>query len=438
MTPERRRALIGVNAGIFLAHIGNYIWFPVFVASLGGTDSGFWAGVVMCMTYVGRLLATFFYEGVAGRIGVRGAVFAGTAVEAVSLGLMGFAGGVAAYSVLALFIGLGSGTAFPGLKNILVSYPDDERPKALSTFQMAAQVGLFGGALAGGLLVDVDLRTLFTVVFAIFIGFCLASSAFIPRDGFRSAPASGTAPALRPPLFSTAVFKGVEVRGATRYFLLSAVFWFLSIGFIVGIPLHMERYVPGWAPAAPFWVTGLTVLFLQYPLFKALIKRLDPGTVMAIGLAGMTLAFLAFGAGRSAAWVFAGCLTVVLGDILFVPSFDMWVARKVPEDRLAKAMGAMHFFRSAGNMAGSLLAGVLFDVSRTLGVPGGNWYVAAAVAAGCALVCLAGRTSDTAADTQDAAESDDERAATGAGATGSGAQAAGQTGGEQEKVVADA
>lgn len=33
MTIERRRALIGVNAGIFLAHIGNFIWFPVLVAS---------------------------------------------------------------------------------------------------------------------------------------------------------------------------------------------------------------------------------------------------------------------------------------------------------------------------------------------------------------------------------------------------------------------
>jgi len=395
VTPERRRALIGVNAGIFLAHIGNYIWFPVLVASLGGTDSGFWAGVVMCMTYVGRLAATFFYEGFAARIGIRGAVFAGTALEATALGAMGFAGGVAAYSVLALFIGFGSGTAFPGLKNILVSYPDDERPKAFSTFQMAAQVGLLGGALIGGLVVDLNLRTLFSVVFAIFIGFCLASSAFIPRDGFAAPTESdesttGTTP--KPPLFSTAVFKGIEVRGATRYFLLSAVFWFLSIGFIVGIPLHMEKYASGWAPSSPFWITGLVVLVLQYPLFKALIKRLEPGTVMAVGLTGMTLAFLAFGAGRGAPWVFAGCLVVVLGDILFVPSFDMWVARKVPEDRLAKAMGAMHFFRSAGNMAGSLLAGVLFDLSGSLDLPGLNWYVAALIAAGCAVVCLSGRT----------------------------------------------
>lgn len=337
----------------------------------------------MCMTYVGRLAATFFYEGVAARIGIRGAVFAGTAMEAVALGLMGFGSGVVVYSALAFFIGLGSGTAFPGLKNILVSYPDDERPKAFSTFQMSAQVGLFGGALVGGLLADVNLRTLFSVVFAIFIGFCLASSAFIPRDGFGEPPAKE-----HKPLVSTAVFKGIEVRGATRYFLLSAVFWFLSIGFMVGIPLHMEEYASGWAPSSPFWITGLAVLILQYPLFKFLIKHLRPGAVMALGLAGMTVAFTAFGAGRTAPWVIVGCLTVVLGEILFVPSFDIWIARKVPADRLAKAMGAMHFFRSAGNMVGSLLAGILFDLALSWDVPGANWYIAAVIAAACGFICL--------------------------------------------------
>ncbi|MBL1082159.1 MFS transporter [Streptomyces actinomycinicus] len=396
MIRERKRALVGVVGGILLANTGSYIWFPVLVATLGGSDSGFWAGVVMCMTYVGRLLATFCYEGVAARAGVRGGVFLGTALEAVALGLMGFTDGVLAYSVLAFFIGFGSGTSFPGLKNVLVSFPEDERPKAFSAFQMAGQVGLFGGALLGAVLADVELRTLFTVVFVFFTGFCLITSALIPRGGFGGAPDAADG---RVPLFSLTAFKGIEVRGATRYFLLSAAFWFLSLGFVVGIPLHMDEYVPGWAPSAPFWITGLSILVLQYPLFKLFNKRFSPGAVMAVGLAGMTVAFLAFGAGRTAPWVVVGCLTVVLGEILFVPSFDLWIARRVPEDRLARAMGAMHFFRSAGNMAGSLAAGILFDLSRSLGVAGGNWYVAALLAAGCALACLSGRHSGTATGT---------------------------------------
>ncbi|MEU7046983.1 MFS transporter [Streptomyces eurythermus] len=393
MTRERRRALVGVVGGILLANTGSYIWFPVLVATLGGSDSGFWAGVVMCMTYVGRLLATFCYEGIAARSGVRTAVFLGTALEAVALGLMGFVDGVLAYSVLAFFIGFGSGTSFPGLKNVLVSFPEDERPKAFSAFQMAGQVGLFGGALSGAVLAEVELRTLFTVVFVFFAGFCLITSALLPRDGSGRTPDTAGG---RVPLFSLAAFKGIEVRGATRYFLLSAAFWSLSLGFVVGIPLHMEEYVPGWAPSAPFWITGLSVLVLQYPLFQLFSKRFSPGTVMAVGLTGMTVAFVAFGAGRTAPWVVVGCLTVVLGEILFVPSFDLWISRRVPEDRLAKAMGAMHFFRSAGNMAGSLAAGILFDLSRSLGVAGGNWYVAALLAAGCALVCLSGRHSGAA------------------------------------------
>ncbi|MEU5578511.1 MFS transporter [Streptomyces huasconensis] len=401
---ENTRALVGVTGGILLANVGSYIWFPVLVATLGGTDSGFWAGVVMCMTYVGRLLATFFYEGIAARTGVRGGVFLGTALEAVALGLMGFTDGVLAYSLLAFFIGFGSGVSFPGLKNVLVSFPEAERPKAFSAFQMAGQVGLFGGALLGGVLADVELRTLFSVVFAFFIGFCLITSALIPRGGFESAAAGGE----RVPLFSLSAFKGIEVRGATRYFLLSAAFWFLSLGFVVGIPLHMAEYVPQWAPSSPFWITGLSILVLQYPLFKLFDKRFGPGAVMAFGLAGMTVAFLAFGAGRTGPWVVVGCLTVVLGEILFVPSFDLWIARRVPEHRLAKAMGAMHFFRSAGNMVGSLAAGILFDLSRSVGIAGGNWYVAALLAAGCALICLSGRDS---ADSEDSVDTADTGAA---------------------------
>ncbi len=47
----------------------------------------------------------------------------------------------------------------------------------------------------------------------------------------------------------------------------------------------------------------------------------------------------------------------------------------------------MHFFRSAGNMVGSHLAGALFDLALSWNVPGANWYVAAA----CAVICLVSR-----------------------------------------------
>jgi MFS transporter, DHA1 family, multidrug resistance protein len=374
-----------VNAGIALAHIGNYIYFPILVATLGSTYSGFWAGFVMFLTYVGRLSATFCYAGVTARLGNRRAVVVGVLIEAVPLGLMGLVHGVPAYGLLAFFVGFGSGISFPGLKNILAAFPESERPKAFAGFQMACQLGALGGALAGGLFLGVPLPILFGVVFALFLGYCLAATFLIPADGPTRADA---------PLINLNVARGLQLGGAGRYFLLSSVFWVLSISFLVGIPLHMSRYVPQWPASVPFWITGAALLLLQYPAFRFMVKHLRPGQVMAVAFGAMALAYLAFGAGRSAGWVLAGCLVVVFGDILFTPSFDVWVADRLPGEQLAGAMGAMHFFRSFGNMVGTLVAGALFDLARVLGVPGLNWYVVAAVATGCALLCLASARSE--------------------------------------------
>jgi MFS transporter, DHA1 family, multidrug resistance protein len=394
LRPGASRTSLGVNAGIALAHVGNYIYFPILVATLGATYSGFWAGFVMFLTYVGRLSATFCYAGVTARLGNRRTVVLGVLIEAVPLGLMGFAHGVAAFGALAFVVGFGSGISFPGLKNILGAFPAERRARAFAGFQMACQLGALAGALAGGLFLGVPLPVLFGVVFALFLGYCLAATFLIPADPPAAPPADP--PAARPGLVSLDVVRGLQLRGAGRYFLLSSVFWVLSISFLVGIPLHMSRYVPQWPTSVPFWVTGATLILAQYPAFRFMIRHLRPGQVMAVAFAAMALAYLAFGAGRTAGWVLGGCVVVVFGDILFTPGFDLWVADRLSGDRLTGAMGAMHFFRSAGNMVGTLVAGTLFDLSRTVGIPGLNWYVVAALATGCALVCLASARGEVA------------------------------------------
>jgi MFS transporter, DHA1 family, multidrug resistance protein len=377
-----RRTLAGINAGIALAHVGNYLYFPILIATLGSRYSGFWAGFVMFLTYVGRLASTFCYPGVNARLGNRGGVVAGVLVEAVALGLMGFGHGLAAYSTLAFFVGFGSGLSFPGLKNILSGFPEQHRPKAFSSFQMSCQLGALVGALLGGLFLGVGLRLLFGVVFALFLGYCLAAAVLLPADPPQPARDRSV------PLVDLAVLRGLRAGGGARYFVLSSLFWLLSINFLVGIPLHMQAYVGSWPTSMPFWVAGVTLLVLQYPAFRFMIRRFQPGQVMATAFAAMALAYGLFGAGRTAAFVVAGCLVVVLGDILFTPSFDLWVAGRIPADRLAKAMGAMHFFRSFGNMVGTLVAGALFDLSRLAGVPGLNWYLVGALALVCAAVSL--------------------------------------------------
>ncbi|WP_047236428.1 MFS transporter [Chromobacterium subtsugae] len=381
MTPQHRRTMYGINIGIALAGIGNFIYFPHLVATLGSSYSGFWAGFVMFMTYVGRLSATFSYEGFSARVGKRHGIVIGILVEAVALGLMAFAHDVVAYSALAFFVGFGSGTSFPGLKNVLGEFPEAARAKAFSSFQLASQSGIILGALAGGLFSNAQMPLVFLVVFLLFIGYCIAAYFVIPGE---------THPTKRDvPLFNAGILKGLELGEGTFYFLLSSLFWLLSLNFVVSMPLHMQAYVKELPLTVPFWITGVAMLLLQMPIFRFFNGRFPPGYVMAIAFIGMSAAYLMFGMGVSAYWVVAGCLIVILGDILFTPSFDMWVSAKIPADRLSRAMGAMHFFRSLGNMLGSFLAGLLFDLSRHMGRPGLNWLIVAGLALLCAVVSFA-------------------------------------------------
>ncbi|MFD7721635.1 MFS transporter [Streptomyces sp. NPDC059814] len=399
LSPETRKVLLGVNSGIALAHIGNYIWFPHLISTLGVEYSGFWAGFVMFLTYVGRLSATFFYEGVAARFGTRSSIIVGIAVEAVALGGMGFAHGVLFYSLLAFFVGFGSGVSFPGLKNILGTLPEKDRPKAFSSFQMSCQLGVIAGSVIGGIFLGSSMAILFLVVFVLFAGYCAAAASFIPADAGAKADPS----AARAPLVNVAILKGLQLGGGGSYFLLSSVFWVLSITFLVGMPLHMEEFVSEMPVSTPFWITGLALLVLQYPAFRYMSKRLRPGQVMGVAFLAMAVAYTLFGAGQTATWVVVGCLVVVFGDILFTPSFDLWVANRMPADRLARAMGAMHFFRSFGNMIGTLSAGALYDLSRSTDTPGLNWYVVGAIALVCAGVSfLSARREGVAATTEPA------------------------------------
>ncbi|MFD7430226.1 MFS transporter [Streptomyces sp. NPDC059818] len=399
LSPETRKVLLGVNSGIALAHIGNYIWFPHLISTLGVEYSGFWAGFVMFLTYVGRLSATFFYEGVAARFGTRSSIIVGIAVEAVALGGMGFAHGVLFYSLLAFFVGFGSGVSFPGLKNILGTLPEKDRPKAFSSFQMSCQLGVIAGSVIGGIFLGSSMAILFLVVFVLFAGYCAAAASFIPADAGAKADPS----AARAPLVNVAILKGLQLGGGGSYFLLSSVFWVLSITFLVGMPLHMEEFVSEMPVSTPFWITGLALLVLQYPAFRYMSKRLRPGQVMGVAFLAMAVAYTLFGAGQTATWVVVGCLVVVFGDILFTPSFDLWVANRMPADRLARAMGAMHFFRSFGNMIGTLSAGALYDLSRSTDTPGLNWYVVGAIALVCAGVSfLSARREGVAAATEPA------------------------------------
>ena len=372
MTSQSRRILFGITSGIALAHLGNFIYFPILVSKLGAQHSGTMAGFIIFLTYFGRLTASFLYQGFAQRLGNRNGIVVGIMLEAIALLLMGFTTMLPAYAILAFLVGLGSGLSFPGLKNILSAFSEGERPRAFSFFQMACQLGSIGGALLGSLFDASNMALVFSVVFALFVGYSVSVYLIFPNSERAK---------NRSPLLDFNVIKNFKWSNGGSYFALSSVYWFLYINFVLAIALHIPKFAPALSVSTPFWITGTTLLILQAPVISLVTKRLSSEKIMILAFSFMTLAFFILGIGRIELWVICASTVVVLGEILFVPAFDLWVAKKVPADKLAQAMGSMHFFRSFGNMAGTFTAGVLFDLSISAGRPGLNWIITGALAA---------------------------------------------------------
>ena len=103
---------------------------------------------------------------------------------------------------------------------------------------------------------------------------------------------------------------------------------------------------------------------------------------MVAGMLSLVVSFLFLGLGKTPPWVVVASVLFVIGEILFSPSFDVWLSSNASEN-IDRAMGTQHFFRSLGNMVGTSSAGMAYDLARLLNLPGLNWIILS----GLALIC---------------------------------------------------
>jgi predicted MFS family arabinose efflux permease len=258
--------------------------------------------------------------------------------------------------------------------------PAVERPRIFSGFQVAMQAGIVLGSLLGTFVTIKNMQHLFIGVFGLFMGYA-ALVALFADSGPAALPKELRKPVLnisRPSQWQAWPFFGL--------FVVSSFFWFLYIQLLIGLPLHITWLASNIPVSLPFWITATTMLLFQVSFYKSIAKRLTETQIMMVGMGILMASFLMLGLGRTAPWVVVACMTIVFGEMCFIPAFDIWVTRKVDEQaggNADRAMGTMHFFRSAGNLAGTATAGLGFDFAKRAGIPGINWIAMATIAVIC-------------------------------------------------------
>ncbi|OGT45080.1 MAG: hypothetical protein A3E82_01010 [Gammaproteobacteria bacterium RIFCSPHIGHO2_12_FULL_38_11] len=366
----------GASIGIFLAYTGNYIYFPLLIAKLGAEYNGFLAGLVIFMTYVGRLSATFFYTYVSKKISIRNIISLFVLFEGLALFGMGWTSLPSVYMVLAYFIGFASGMSFPALKHALSILPETIRLPAFSRFQLASQAGLIAGAVIGGLCAHFSMILIFSTTFILFLGYSLVAFLFIPNSGEYQPVTTLEKIAL----IDMSLIRNRNFPAIKYDLVMSTLYWLLIMSFMVNIPLTISAYLPTLNVSMPFWLTGCVLLFLQMPLIKYAKTKLSAPAIMMVGSSALLIGFIAFSLHFSLGYIVIGSIMMALGQILFAPALDLLVSQSVVKENMGKAMGAMHFYRSLGNLIGALFAGILFDLGKKLHFSELSWLFLVVIA----------------------------------------------------------
>lgn len=379
MTQQKQYSVLPIHIGIALGYFGNYIYMPHLISTIGKQYSGTLAGFIIFLTFLGRLLSSLVSGGLSEKYGRKFILVTTVLLEAFALFAYGLTTNIVLLSCLATIVGIASGLSFPALKATLSELPVAKRADAFSKFILAQKIGTIAGAIAGMLFDKVNMSVIFTFVFLVFLGYAISIGKFlhISPEGSQKNPQTKIIHWQNP--------KDWEIWNVAGLFVTYTFFWFLYSQFLVGMPLHIAWLAKPLPVTTPFWITGLTMLVLQVFLYKTFRKYLKEAQLMVTGMGFFIFSFLLLGLGQTASWVVIAAVLFVIAEMLFIPAFDVWLASRPASKNTDRAMGTQHFFRSAGNMAGTCSAGVAYDLSRNYNRPGLNWILFAGIALGCML-----------------------------------------------------
>ncbi len=376
-SPARNARL--VYGGVTLASGGIAFYVPLMLSTVGLAHSGAWASGILFGTNLGRLVGSHFASRHDLFTRRRGAIVANILLEGVALFSMAFLAAPWMLVAVATLAGLGSGLSFPGMKNALLRLAHVDSARAFAGLSLALRLGMALGYLAGALTGAADLRLVFGVLLAMFVGYAAAMD-LVLRD-IDADPAPSPTPPVAAPAHAAPDTLAAPARLDIATLLpMNAVFWFLTIQPTVTMSLYVPRYVPGLAVSTSYWVTTVTVLALQMRVTRRARGPAGHVAFLGVGIACMGASFVTMAfAGSHVAPVLAAAVLLALSQVFYAPSLDVLVAAdaRVRGQDTGRTMARQLFWQNLGMMSGSLAAGVLFDAGVRQGLPALCWSAAA-------------------------------------------------------------
>ncbi len=367
--PTRFWALVFAS---FVDGVGSTLIFPFFALyvtqrfQVGMTEAGMLLAVFSAAGFAGNMLG----GGLADRIGRRTVVLFGLVFSALSSVAMGLVDSLAAFYVLAVFVGLLSDVAGPAQGAMVADMlPEEQRAEGFGVLRVARNVAWIVGPTIGGFLAARSYLLLF-VLDAIS---SLITAAIVYRLIAETMP-QRPAQAGRETLGQT--FRSyIRVLGDSGYMAFLVVSILMNLVYIqlystFSVYLRDVHGIPTQGYGLLMSMNATTVVLLQFWVTRR-TKRYPPMVMMALGSALYLVGFTMFGVVSAYLLFAAAMILVTLGEMVVIPVGQALVTRFAPQDMRGRYMAVFGLSWGIPAAAGPWAAGLIMDNLN----PDWVWYV---------------------------------------------------------------
>jgi DHA1 family multidrug resistance protein-like MFS transporter len=369
----RRRGLTALLIDVFCMYTGFFMVVPLI--SVHYVDGLGWAaaaiGLVLGVRQLVQQGLTVAGGMLADRVGAKALICCGLLVRALGFVMLAWADTYALLFAACLLAAAG-GALFesPRAAAIAALTRPEERQRFYAVSGALGGVGMAVGPLVGAALLRVDFG-LVALVGAVCFGVNLVQTLVM-------------LPPVRVAAQNRRFSHGLGLVLRDRPFLLLTFllmgYWFMWVQMNIALPLIAQR-TTGSSDAVGliYAVNSAMVVGLQYPLVRALGRRVDDLLILTAGVGIMSVGLASVGVVGGLAGLVGSVVVFSLGALLVAPTQQTATAALANPEALGSYFGVSSLALALGGGLGNFTGGLLYGLGQQLGLPHLPWLTFGAV-----------------------------------------------------------
>ncbi|WP_349291347.1 MFS transporter [Planococcus beigongshangi] len=365
MSADQRKKIIILMINMFIAIASFGIIIPILPSYLESINQGGTAAGLMIAIFAA---AQFFFSPIAGKwadqYGRRKMIIYGLAGLTLSMFVF-----YASDSIWILYFsrvigGIGAAMLVPAIFAYIADITTfDQRAKGTSLVSAAMSLGIVVGPGIGGFLADYSLKLPFLVSALVSLG-AVVFSLVLLKDSDAEKADPDLAIDMDP---SESMLAKIASSTKKQYFIPLIITLVMSFGLLAYesvVGLYLDNQFASTAKDIAFMITatGIVSVIVQLFIVDRIVRRFGEVAILVSFLGVAALGFLLSLFAGSYAMFFGVSLIIFLATSILRPVLNTLIS-KMAEGEVGFAMGMNNAYMSIGNVAGPLLAGMLYDIN---------------------------------------------------------------------------